>query len=134
MKSCFKEQRYKINASNSQPPRGSGQPETESPHQAVTCLANHHIDSCPRASRRRNDMGWLGAVKSIEITTESGTSTGAVTAVDSTYIGQSSSMEVRQNQKASEARQDNGTVWIVSVVAGVVLPLALLIIKKLFHK
>ena len=76
-----------------------------------------------------------GGIKSIEITAESGTSTGLVTAVDSTYEEKSATTETRQEEKASEARHDNGTVLIVSVAAAVVLILALLIIiRKLFHK
>ena len=76
-----------------------------------------------------------GGIKSIEITAESGTSTGSVTAVDSTYEQKSATTETRQEEKASEARHDNGTVLIVSVAAAVVLILALLIIiKKLLHK
>ena len=102
--------------------------------EAAPCLANHPIDSCPRASRDGNE-GWLGAVKSIEVTTESGTSTGAVAAVDSTLQAEKHSAETRQTEKASVLRHDNGTVLIVSVVAGVVLLLALIIIiKKIFHK
>lgn len=60
-----------------------------------------------------------GGIKSIEITAESGTSTGSVSAVDSTYEEKSATTETRQEEKASEARQDNGTVIGVAIVAAV---------------
>ena len=60
-----------------------------------------------------------GGIKSIEITAESGTSTGSVSAVDSTYEQKTATTETRQEEKASEARQDNGTVIGVAIVAAV---------------
>ena len=60
-----------------------------------------------------------GGIKSIEITAESGTSTGSVSAVDSTYEEKSATTETRQEEKASEARHDNGTVIGVAIVAAV---------------
>ncbi len=61
-------------------------------------------------------VGGMGAVKSIEITTESGASTGAVAAVDSTLRAENHSTAVVETEKASEARHDNATVGIVCVV------------------
>lgn len=79
--------------------------------------------------------GGMGAVKSIEITTEHDAQSGNATQVDSTYNNKTDTTETLQRERASEARQDNGTITIVSVVAAVVVLLALLIIiKKFFHK
>lgn len=79
--------------------------------------------------------GGMGAVKSIEITTEHDAQSGNATQVDSTYNNKTDTKETQQRERASEARQDNGTITIVSVVAAVVVLLALLIIiKKFFHK
>ena len=66
-------------------------------------------------------VGGMGAVKSIEIATESGASTGAVASVDSALQAENHSAELRQTEKASEARHDNTTVLVVSVVAAVAL-------------
>lgn len=80
-------------------------------------------------------FGGMGAVKSIEIDTERDATTTATSAVDSTSVFKTEQEATLQKQKASETRQDNGTIAIVSVVAAVVFILALLIIiKKLFHK
>ena len=79
--------------------------------------------------------GGMGAVKSIEITSETEASTQHNAFTDSTAVYKTAEAEDQHREKASEARHDNGTVLIVSVVAAVVLLLALLIIiKKLFHK
>ena len=79
--------------------------------------------------------GGMGAVKSIEITSETEASTQHNAFTDSTAVSKTAEAETLQRENASEARHDNGTVLIVSVVAAVVLLLALLIIiKKLFHK
>lgn len=80
-------------------------------------------------------FGSMGAVKSIEITSETEASTQHNAFTDSTAVYKTAEAETLQIEKASEARHDNGTVFIVSVVAAVVLLLALLIIiKKIFHK
>lgn len=79
--------------------------------------------------------GGMGAVKSIEITSETEANTHTNTLTDSTAVSKTAEAETLQGENASEARHDNGTVFIVSVVAAVVLLLALLIIiKKLFNK
>lgn len=79
--------------------------------------------------------GGMGAVKSIEITTERTEDRSVITATDSVSEQKTATTETRQEEKASEARHDNGTVLIVAVAAAVVLLLALLIIiKKLLHK
>lgn len=84
---------------------------------------------------RREGGGGIGAVKSIEITTETEASTHSNTLTDSTAVSKTAEAENLQSEKASEARHDNGTVFIVSVVAAVVLlPALLIIIKKLFKK
>ena len=95
-----------------------------------------------RAAQRRNMPadslgpafagGWVGgmvAVKSIEIVTESGSSTGSITAVDSTLQAENHSTAVVETEKASEARQDNGTWATLAIVAAVAL-LAYLLLKR----
>ena len=80
-------------------------------------------------------FGGMGAVKSIEITSETEASTQHNAFTDSTAVSKTAEAETLQKEKSSEARHDNGTVFIVSVVAAAFLLLALLIIiKKLFHK
>lgn len=79
--------------------------------------------------------GGMGAVKSIEITTEHDAQSGNATQVDSTYNNKTDTTETLQRERASEARQDNGTIAIVSVAAAVVILIALFfIIKKLLKK
>lgn len=84
---------------------------------------------------RFGEGGGIGAVKSIEITTETEASTHSNALTDSSAVFKTDDAATRQEDKKTEARQDNGTVFIVAVAAAVVLILALLIIiKKLFHK
>ena len=91
--------------------------------------------SLGNASQTGSVGGGIGAVKSIEIDTERDVTTTATSAVDSTAVFKTEQEATLQKQKASETRQDNGTIVIVSVVAAVVFILALLIIiKKFFHK
>ena len=79
--------------------------------------------------------GGIGAIKSIEITTENEVTTNSASHVDSTYNEKTDASATLQEDKTTEAKHDNGTVFIVAVAAAVVLLLALLIIiKKLFHK
>jgi len=66
-------------------------------------------------------VGGMGAVKSIEITMEHNAQTTTTNQVDSTYNNNTATTETLQEQKASEARQDNGTVATVSIVAAVAL-------------
>ena len=88
-----------------------------------------------RRNGHREDGGGVGAVKSIEITTETEASTHSNALTDSTAVSKTAEAETLQKEKAQETRQDNGTIAIVSVVAAVVVLLALLIIiKKFFHK
>ena len=80
-------------------------------------------------------FGGMGAVKSIEIDTERDATTTSTSAVDSTAVFKTDDAATLQEDKTTEAKHDNGTVFIVAVAAAVVLLLALLIIiKKLFHK
>ena len=61
----------------------------------------------------------MGAVKSIEITTERNTGTALKATTDSTFTAQNSTSETQQGEQSSEARQDNGT-WIgIAVVIAV---------------
>ena len=65
--------------------------------------------------------GGMGAVKSIEFTMEHNAQTTTTNQVDSTYNNNTATTETLQKQKASETRQDNGTVATVSIVAAVAL-------------
>ena len=76
-----------------------------------------------------------GGIKSIEFSIEKTEDRSVITATDSVLEQKTATTETRQEEKASEARHDNGTVLIVSVAAAVAFLLALLIIiKKLLHK
>ena len=84
---------------------------------------------------RFGDGGGVGAVKSIEIFTETEASTHSNALTDSSSVFKTDDAATLQEDKKTETKQDNGTVLIVTVVAAVVLLLALLIIiKKFFHK
>ena len=90
--------------------------------------------TCPgNASQTGSVGGGVGAVKSIEITTEAEASTHSNTLTDSSSVFKTDDAATRQEDKKTETRQDNGTVLIVA--AAVVFLLALLIIiRKLFPK
>lgn len=74
-----------------------------------------------------NYAAGFGTVKSVEISTETMSTTGHVALTDSTATARTACADTRQTEKASEARQDNGTVAIASVVAAVALLIYLLI-------
>jgi len=78
-----------------------------------------------------NTGGEVPAIKSFEIVTERNSGTALSTNTDSTFNSQSSNTETQQREQSSEARQDNGTVSIVSVVAALVmLTFARVILKR----
>lgn len=80
-------------------------------------------------------FGSMGAVKSIEITSETEASTQHNAFTDSTAVSKTAEAETLQREKASETRHDNGTVLIVSVVAGlVVFALAWLLLKTFLKR
>ena len=79
-------------------------------------------------------MGWFGAVKSIDIEAERTQSEQSLSQTDSTAVYKTESDEARQTEKASEARQDNGTWAIVSIVAAVAFIVALIMVLKKFTK
>ena len=83
--------------------------------------------SLQQNSEMASGLGGLGPVKSIEITTETEASTHSNALTDSTAVLKTADDETRQTEKASEARQDKGTVATVAIVAGVVLLIYLLI-------
>ncbi len=68
---------------------------------------------------RRAEGGGVGSLKSIEITSESEANTHTNTLTDSTAVKKTAEAETRQGEKASEARQDNGTVATVCIVFAV---------------
>lgn len=63
--------------------------------------------------------GGMGAVKSIEISTERTEDRSVITATDSVAEQKSASKATLQEDKTTEARQDNGTVTIIAIVAAV---------------
>ncbi|MCR5037862.1 MAG: hypothetical protein K6A94_00785 [Bacteroidales bacterium] len=63
--------------------------------------------------------GGMGAVKSIEISTEKEEAVSSITAADSTYYNHTDDQETREANTTTEARQDNGTVAVVAIVAAV---------------
>ncbi len=65
--------------------------------------------------------GGCGSVKSIEITAEREEEYSGTAKVDSASQAENHNTEVRQTEKASEARQDNGTVATVCIVFAVSL-------------
>ncbi len=79
------------------------------------------------------DSGSMGQgpVKSIEITRESGRTTATVQVSDSTRVTMKDEEEKEQVDKATEARQDNGTVIGVAIVLAVAA-LAYLSLRQLF--
>ena len=79
-------------------------------------------------------IGGLGAVKSLDIVAERTQSEQSLSQADSTAVSKTESDEARQTEKESEARQDNGTWVIVSVVAAVTFIIALIIVLKKFLK
>lgn len=72
--------------------------------------------------------GGCGSVKSIEITAERSEESFGAAKVDSASHAENHNTEVRQTEKASEARQDNGTVATVCIVFAVAA-LAYLLLK-----
>lgn len=83
------------------------------------------------ATPRGGIAGGIGAVKSVEISTERSEDRSSITATDSVATQKNANQEAQQMEAASEAGQDNSTVWIVSVVAAAALLLFLLIRFKI---
>lgn len=71
--------------------------------------------------------GGLGAVKSIEISTEKTEDMAAIRATDSVFDQKTATSETLQRERASQARQDNGTVIGLAIVAAVAVLLYLLL-------
>ncbi len=88
------------------------------PHQAA--LSRIMPATCPgNASPKGSVGGGMGAVKSIEISTERTEDRQSITAVDSIAEQDTATTETLQEAKTSEARQDNGTVATVAIVFAV---------------
>ena len=77
--------------------------------------------------------GGLGAVKSIEILTEKTEDMGGIRTTDSVSGQKSYTKETRQEERASEARQDNGTVVGLAVVGAVAVVLYMAIRALMKH-
>lgn len=87
--------------------------------------------SVGNATPKGGIAGGIGAVKSVEITTERSEDRSSITATDSVATQKNVDQVTLRKEAASEARQDNGTVWIVSIVAAAALLLFLLIRFKI---
>lgn len=72
-------------------------------------------------------FGGMGAVKSIEIDTERDATTTSTSAVDSTAVFKTEQEATLQGEKSVGARQDNGTVIGLAIVAAVAILVYLLI-------
>lgn len=95
--------------------------------------------TAPRVGQSSNlppssGIGGLGAVKSLDIVAERTQSEQSLSQTDSTAVSKTESDEARQTEKASEARQDNGTWAILAIVAAVTFIVALIIVLKKFTK
>ena len=75
-----------------------------------------------------------GTIESIEFSTERTEDRSVITATDSVLEQKTASTETRQEEKASELRQDNGTWAIVSVVTAVAFIVIVLIVIRKFFK
>jgi hypothetical protein len=78
--------------------------------------------------------GGIGAVKSVEFSTERNEDRSSITATDSVAEQKNVDQEALQKEASSEARQDNGTVTIVSVVAAVAVLLFLIYLSLKYLK
>lgn len=78
--------------------------------------------------------GGMGAVKSIEITTERTEDRSVITVTDSVSEQKSNTSETLQRERASEARQDNGTVAILAIVGAAAFLAFVVIMIKHFWK
>lgn len=74
--------------------------------------------------------GGMGAVKSIEISTEKVEGVSSITTTDSTYNYMKGDEHARDVSTVSEARQDNGTVATIAIVFAVAA-LIYLVIKSM---
>lgn len=95
--------------------------------------------TAPRVGQSSNlppssGIGGLGAVKSLDIVAERTQSEQSLSQADSTAVCKTESESAQQTEKRAEARQDNGTWAIVSVVAAVAFIVALIIVLKKFLK
>ncbi len=78
--------------------------------------------------------GGIGSVKSIEISTERTEDRSSITATDSVAEQKSASQATLQEDKTTEARQDNGTVTVVAIVAAAAILIFLLFRSKILMK
>jgi hypothetical protein len=108
---------------------GPGKPATE----AAPC-STMPADSLGLAPTM-GGVGGMGAVKSIEISTERTEDKAAITAMDSVSETKTATKATLQKETSSETRHDNGTVLIVAIVAGlVVFALAWLLLKTFLKR
>lgn len=83
---------------------------------------------------QQSGVGWLGAVKSIDIEAERTQSEQSLSQADSAAVSKTESESAQQTEKASEARQDNVTWAILDIVAAVAIIVALIIVFRKFTK
>ncbi len=82
----------------------------------------------------RWDGGGVGSVKSIEISTEKTEDRSSITAADSVVNQKSQSEETLQRERATEAKHDNGTVFIVAIAAALAIIVIVRILIKIYLK
>ena len=82
---------------------------------------------------QQSGVGWLGAVKSIDIDAERTQSEQSLSQADSTAVSKTESESAQKTEKASQARQDNGTVIGVAMVFAVGL-IVYLLLKEFLKK
>ena len=95
-----------------------------------------HIGTLPTIGGFGGSGGvGFGSVKSLEFSSEKVVSDSSLSHTDSTAVCKTESESDAHTEKASEVRQDNGTWFIVSVVAAVAfIVLVLILIRKFFKK
>lgn len=94
----------------------------------------YRTDGAAPSSEGFEGFGGLGSVKSIEISAERSEDRSRIAATDSVLEQKATTTETLQEDKSLGARQDNGTVVGLAIVAAVAFIVALLIVLKKFWK
>ncbi|MBQ8959495.1 MAG: hypothetical protein IJ057_13515 [Bacteroidales bacterium] len=118
------------------------QPETDTTKSLQSLVKANWPVAAPRSTKPADGVGldpiWggiggLGAVKSIDIEAERTQSEQSLSQADSTAVSKTESESAQKTEKASEARQDNGTVIGVAIVFAVGL-IVYLLLKEFLKK
>ena len=119
------------------------QPETDTTKSLQSPAKANWPVAAPRSTKPDDGVGldplWggivgLGAVKSIDIEAERTQSEHSLSQADSTAVCKTESESAQKTEKASQARQDNGTWAILDIVAAVAIIIALAIVLRKFTK